>query len=60
LKIREAKAEYNLTNGNALGGQSKSWITPQNFKSCMKTQNNITALSLSEPVIARSAAQSKI
>jgi len=35
---------------------SKSWIAPQSSKSCMKIPNNITALSPSGPVIARSAA----
>ena len=35
------------------------WIAPQSFKSWMKITNNITALSLSWPVIARSAAQTK-
>ena len=36
------------------------WIAPQSFKSCMKITNDITALSLSRTVIARSAKQNKI
>ena len=39
--------------------KQKLWIAPQGFKGCGKTTNNITALSPSWPVIARSAAQSE-
>ena len=60
------------SNGNALGNDettsqwqrlgktNKIWIAPQSFKSCMKIPNNLTALSHSSPVIARSAARNKI
>ena len=41
------------------GGIHSGGIAPQSFKSCMKNPNNITALSRSRPVIARSSAQSK-
>jgi hypothetical protein len=30
-------------NGDALGKQSKLWIAPQSFKSCMNITINITA-----------------
>jgi len=45
--------------GNA-GWWSKLWSAPQSFKSCIKIPNNITAISTSGPVIARSAEQNKV
>jgi hypothetical protein len=44
-------------NGNALGKQSKLRIAPHSSKSCMKIQNNITALFLSQELSLRGVRQ---
>ena len=58
LNISLTSQDKSKPIGNALGKQAKFWIAPQSFKSGVKITNNITALSPSRSVIARSAAQS--